>query len=153
MDVASFLSPDYYQSVLGALALIVVLALVLERALSVPFEWSLWSKWLEDKKLRAPIALVVAWVICVQMQFDLLPILTKADKAWQGTFAIGTFITAGVIAGGSKGAILLFQGILGFGKQAVDARVGRRTDSAAAGDGAAPAVPGTRPGQWWVRRS
>jgi hypothetical protein len=120
----------------------------------VPFEWSAWSKWLEDKKLRAPIALVVAWVICVQMQFDLLPILTKAEKAWQGSFAIGTFITAGVIAGGSKGAILLFQGILGFGKQAVDARVDRRTASAATGDGAgaAAAAPGTRAGQWWARR-
>jgi hypothetical protein len=152
MDAKVFLDSDYYQSVLGALALIVVLAMALERALSVPFEWSVWSKWLEDKKLRAPIAFVVAWVICVQMQFDLLPILTKADKAWQGTFAIGTFITAGVIAGGSKGAILLFQGLLGFGKQAVDARIERRTEAAATGGGTAPTVR-ARTGQWWVRRS
>ncbi len=151
MDAGAFLQSEYYQSVLGALALIVVLSMVLERALSVPFEWSLWSKWLEEKMLRAPISFAVAWVICFQMHFDLLPILTNAREAWVGTFSIGTFLTAGVIAGGSKGAILLFQGILGFSKQAVDARVEQSKLTAARPPAAAP-PPGVTAVQWWQRR-
>jgi hypothetical protein len=150
MDVGAFLQSEYYQSVLGALALIVVLSMVLERALSVPFEWSLWSKWIEDKKLRTPIAFVLAWVICVQMHFDLLPILTNAKDAWIGTFSIGTFLTAGVVAGGSKGAILLFQGILGFSKQAVDARVEQSKLTAARPPAVVP--PSATAVQWWQRR-
>src|SRR5688572_14197699 len=101
-----FLQPEYYQTVLGAIALVIVLSLVLERALSVPFEWGVWDKWLEAKKLRAPIALIVAWLVCVHMQFDMLQYLTKAEKSWVGPFSIGTLLTAAVIAGGSKGAIL-----------------------------------------------
>ena len=144
MDAGAFLQSEYYQKVLGALALVAVLSIVLERALSVPFEWTLWSKWLEDKKLRAPISLVIAWVICTQMHFDLLPVLTNAKDAkdfWVGPFSIGTLVTAGVIAGGSKGAILLFQGILGFGKEAVDARVERAKQAAQAAVAPLPRSP------------
>jgi hypothetical protein len=149
MDPKIFLQSEYYQTVLGALALVVVLSMVLERALSVPFEWGVWNKWLEEKKLRAPISLVVAWAICVLAQFDLLQFVTKADKAaWIGPFSIGTLITAAVVAGGSKGAILLFQGILGFGKEAVDARIAKKAnDAATAGPASGTAV------QWWKRRA
>jgi hypothetical protein len=148
MDTTTFLQPEYYQKVLGAVALVVVLSMLLERALSMPFEWGAWNKWLEDKKLRAPIALVVAWLICWQMKFDLLPILANGKEAWSGTFSIGTFLTASVVAGGSKGAILLFQGILGFGKEAVEAKVAKTAASAAAG---APPT-GARPAQWWQQK-
>ena len=143
-----FVQPEYYQTALGAIALVIVLSLALERALSVPFEWGVWDKWLEAKKLRAPIALVVAWLVCVHMQFDMLQYLTRAEKSWVGPFSLGTLLTAAVIAGGSKGAILLFQGILGFGKGAVDARVAKKTSVAA---GAPPSAAGTAV-QWWKRR-
>ena len=145
MNSNMFLQPEYYQTVLGAIALVVVLSMVLERALSVPFEWGVWDKWLEEKKLRAPIALVVAWLVCVHMQFDLLQYLTKAEKLWIGPFSIGTLITAVVVAGGSKGAILLFQGILGFGKDSVDARIANKS--------AVATVPaGGRAAPWWKRK-
>ena len=143
-----FVQPEYYQTVLGAIALVIVLSLALERALSVPFEWGVWDKGLEAKRLRAPIALLVAWLVCVHMQFDLLQYLTKAEKSWVGPFSIGTILTAAVIAGGSKGAILLFQGILGFGKEAVDTRVARKTSVAV---GAPRSAAGTAV-QWWKRR-
>jgi hypothetical protein len=149
MNTNMFLQPEYYQTVLGAIALVVVLSMVLERALSVPFEWGIWKDWLETNKLRAPISLVVAWVICQHMQFDLLQYLTRADKTWVGAFSIGTLLTAAVIAGGSKGAILLFQGILGFGKEAVEARIARKADDAAAA-GSVPA--GKRAVPWWKRK-
>ena len=63
----------YYTQMLAALALIVVLALVLERALSVPFEWGAISEYLDRFKLRAPIAFGVAYLICWHAKFDLLP--------------------------------------------------------------------------------
>jgi hypothetical protein len=143
MDVTVFLKAEYYQQVLGALALVVVLSMVLERALSVPFEWGVWDEWLKAKKLRAPISLAVAWVLCAQMKFDLLQAISNNTVTWAGWFSIGTFLTAGVVAGGSKGAILLFQGVLGFGKDAVEAKVAQ----AAQAPGAAPA--GARTGRWW----
>ena len=40
----------------------------------------------------------------------------------------GYALTAGVIAGGSKGAILLFQGMLGFGHKSVSQKVQAKSD-------------------------
>jgi hypothetical protein len=139
-DFSLFSSAAYYQQVLGALALIVVMAMLLERALSVPFEWGLVKDFLDRTKLRAPIAFLAAWAICWQMKFDVLAVLAN-DKAWAwNAFSIGVLMTAAVIAGGSKGAVLLFQGVLGFGKEAVDATVARKTMAASL-----PATPGARP--------
>jgi len=106
----------WVQAVAGAFGLIVVLAMVLERALSVVFEWGAWDKWLQDKKLRAPIALVVSYIICATIKFDVLLILAKGNPADFSLAGVGTFLTAATIAGGSKGAITLFQQVLGFAK-------------------------------------
>lgn len=139
-DFSLFSSASYYQQVLGGLALVVVLAMVLERALSVPFEWGFLKDFLERTKLRSPIAFLAAWAICWQMKFDLLAALANNKAEIWNAFSIGVLMTAAVIAGGSKGAVLLFQGVLGFGKEAVDATVAKKTMAAAL-----PAPPGARP--------
>ncbi|MBL8671700.1 MAG: hypothetical protein JNK11_13675 [Alphaproteobacteria bacterium] len=119
--------PDYMESVMVGLALVVVLAMILERALAVLFEWGPIETLLAKRKLRAPIALAAAWGICQSVQFDVLAILFARPVGWGGVL-----VTAAVVAGGSKGAILLFQGVLGFGKGNVDAVLlgARRSDAA-----------------------
>ena len=124
-----WLDSDHYQNVLGALMMLVILSLILERGLAVIFEWGGWREWLGKKKLRAPIALLTAYVICIWFDFDVLSILFARENGYSGDFSLGPLITAAVIAGGSKGAILLFQGVLGFGKEAVDARIKTKAES------------------------
>ncbi|MEP7030086.1 MAG: hypothetical protein ABI830_04055 [Pseudolabrys sp.] len=115
--VASALfTEDWIKAVSGALALVVVLAMFLERALSVVFEWGMWDEWLARNSLRAPITLVVSYVICSAMQLDLLHVVGSKDAVPFSLLSVGTFLTAGTIAGGSKGAIALFQNVLNFSK-------------------------------------
>ena len=87
---APWLQPEQYENVLAALALVVILAMLLERALALVF---------------------------------------AKPEDYSGALSFGTFATAAVIAGGSKGAILLFQGVLGFGREAVKARSEARSSA------------------------
>jgi len=50
------------------------------------------------------------------MQLDILMTITKKDPSSFKLVGIGTFVTAPTIAGGSKGAIALFQNVLNFSK-------------------------------------
>ena len=100
----------------ASLGLIVVLAMILERALSVVFEWGVWDVWLAKTRLRAPITFLTAYVICSSLKFDILLVIAKKDPVTFSIFGVGTFLTAATIAGGSKGAITLFQEVLRFSK-------------------------------------
>ena len=128
MQVA-WLDSGHYENVVWALTMLVILSLILERALAVIFEWGGWREWLASKKLRAPIALGVAYAICIWADFDVLSILFAKENGYTGDFSLGPLITAAVIAGGSKGAILLFQGVLGFGRESVNARIEGKSKS------------------------
>jgi hypothetical protein len=132
-----WLEPAHWEDVLGAIVIVVVLALVLERGLSLFFEWGVWKEWLERKKLRGPLAFAAAYFTCLYGKFDLLAILFAKAEGWSSPASFGVFATAAIIAGGSKGAVLLFQGLLGFSAEAVDARVKLATQKAPA----APALP------------
>ena len=101
--------------------------MLLERALAVIFEWSVLRDWLKEKRLRVPIALVAFYVTCVWGEFDVLSVVFAKLGGYSGAFSFGTFATVAVIAGGSKGAILLFQGVLGFGREAVKARIAAKS--------------------------
>jgi len=124
----SFLSTGYFQNLLGLLAVVMLLSLILERALAVPFEWTPIEGRLTRFRLRAPIAFLVSWWIVGYAKFDL--IAAMFSREWSDAFSAGAIITAGLIAGGSKGAMVLFQGVLGFGKEAVAARVAAATQNA-----------------------
>jgi hypothetical protein len=113
MNISAF-DTAWIQGVAGVLGLIVVLAMVLERALSVVFEWGLWDVWLAKKELRAPLSLLASYLICAYMKLDILLTIGKQDASQFQIFSIGTFVTAATIAGGSKGAITLFQNVLNF---------------------------------------
>lgn len=106
-------------NVSGALSLLVVLAMLLERALAIIFEYH-WFQKLSSKVegLKSPIALLVSWFTCHHVQFDILSILFTPIAGTPQPTAIGVIITAAIVAGGSAAAITLFQGVLSFGRDA-----------------------------------
>jgi len=107
--------------VLGSLSLLVILAMLLERALALIFEYH-WFQELSKKHegIKTPIAFAAAWYTCYLVQFDVLsrlfhPSPTSTDGIEPTT--IGIFITSAIVAGGSAGAITLFQGVLNFSRE------------------------------------
>ncbi|MCR9133499.1 MAG: hypothetical protein NXI08_13020 [bacterium] len=119
--------------VLGALALLVTISVILERALAFLYE----HKWFmllfpnqssRDKKERdirryiaakENIALIVSFSIAFTYKFDILQILFK-NPSWSW---LGIILTAFILAGGSAGAIAIFQGYLRMGKEVRDANI------------------------------
>ena len=128
------------QDMLGTLALntlailgvVVIVAMILERALSVLFEWRLWQNHLKDRGLRTPVALIVAVIIVFNLELNVFYFMflglndggnNSLDITATRDNTVQLLVSAALIAGGSKGAVLLFQGVLGFGRDAVDQRV------------------------------
>lgn len=125
--------------VLGALGRLVVAATIVERALAFIFEhkWfiGLFMKQVPDPDdttklvlesrvpgLKGLIALACSIGISFGYGFDILHVLfgtTTADS-------IGMLITGFVIAGGSSGAIAIFQGYLKISKDSRDATIAAR---------------------------
>lgn len=101
----------------GAVSLLVILAMLLERALALLFDYH-WFQKLSEKVagLKSPIALFVSWFTCNFVGFDVLARLFPTPSGTIEPKAIGVLITAAVVAGGSAGAITLFQGVLNFNR-------------------------------------
>ncbi len=102
---------------------IVLLAIVLERAMIVLFEWRWYENLLGGLGLKVPITYGVALIICATNSFEVFtPIFEPGTslKAVEGDpwSNISVYLTAAVIAGGSAGAISLFQGVLKMTKAA-----------------------------------
>ncbi len=94
---------------------ITVLAFFIERALSLVFEHRLFVAKLDKKGVKEPIAFVISLIVVRYWKFDALGILMHADRAsiW------GYLITAGIVAGGSKASIKLFQDLMKVKSSAV----------------------------------
>lgn len=108
---------------LNTFAVVVIFALFLERAVAALFEWTWWKRLREKVPgTGTPVVYLIALAICNHTKFDALLLIRNPDNEAFDAFSIGTLVTAGVIAGGSKGAILLFQDILGFGEKALETR-------------------------------
>jgi hypothetical protein len=102
---------DYERS-FEVLATIVFLSMIIERALSLLFESRPFIQRTENKHgIKELISLVVSCFVCVYWQFDALTILIVSSDRMT---VPGMLITGGLVAGGSKGSIALFQGWLGF---------------------------------------
>jgi len=87
--------------------------MLLERALSLIFDYR-WYKRLSGFGLKTPISLFTSWVVCNYYKFDVLSALFEPNKPT----GMGIFLTAAIAAGGSAGAITLFQGVFKFSKEA-----------------------------------
>lgn len=90
--------------VFEALGAIVLLALIIERGLSIVFGHRLFVKHLYEKGWKEPIAFLISWGVVAHVEFDAIAIVFSQEQ----NSLIGYLVTAGVIAGGSKGSIALF---------------------------------------------
>lgn len=90
------------------LSAIVILAFVAERALSVVFENRLLLPLFAGNGVKELTALAVAFFVCRYTEFDALRMIVLGGTSeWPGEL-----LTAGIIAGGSKGAVMLFRDVL-----------------------------------------
>ena len=111
--IPSDLSPDFFR-ILAALTKLVVLAMLLERALVLLFDYRWFREKIDGFGLKSPIAFLVSWGVCSFYKFDVLGALFEANNA----SSMGFFVTGAIVAGGSAGAITLFQGVMKFSKSA-----------------------------------
>ena len=101
-----------YERAFEVLMTIVVLAMIIERTLSILFESRPFIKKTEGKSgIKELITFAVCCFVCIYWQFDAISVLiVSSDKMT----IPGMVITAGIVAGGSKGSIKLFKDVLGF---------------------------------------
>jgi hypothetical protein len=102
----------------GALSMLVVLSMLLERALALIFEYHWFQKLSERwEGLKSPIAFFAAWYTCHFVRFDVLSQIFPPSSGTVEAKPIGMLITAAIVAGGSAGAMTLFQGVLKFNRE------------------------------------
>lgn len=130
------MSPEYQEflAVSGALTKLVVLSIIIERGLAFIFEhdWfvrltTVKESQLSDQEksavkskipgLKGIIALFTSVGICMYYEFDIMSALFANNVKDE----IGIFLTGITVAGGSAGAIAIFQGFLNINKQSRDA--------------------------------
>jgi hypothetical protein len=116
------------------LAGVVVMAFLVERALSLLFGNEHYILHLKDKHVKELIAFVVSAVVCWYWDFDALSMIFLKD---QTTFP-GFVVTGGVVAGGSKASVKLFKDIMGF-KSDAEKRLEATKDAEVAVEGGKPA--------------
>lgn len=125
-----------FVEILGALGKLIVIAAVLERVLAFVFEYE-WFVRLTTRVerqarqsrvpgLKAGITLAVSLAICFGYRFDILHVLFRTSAPQ----ALGMIVTGLVVAGGSAGAIAIFQGYLNWGKQSRDTLMAARSAEA-----------------------
>lgn len=130
------MSPEYQEflAVTGALGKLVVLSIIIERGLAFIFEHEWFVKFTTNEipdpsdssktirkskfpALKGFFALAVSIGICVAYKFDILAALFAKGQSDM----LGILITGVVAAGGSAGAIAIFQGFLNINKDSRDA--------------------------------
>jgi hypothetical protein len=98
------------------LGVIVVLTLIIERALAVPFESKAMAPLLSQKPLKEPIAVLVSLLVCMYWHIDVITVLVQGMGSRPDFW--GELLTATMIAGGSKASLKLFQDVLGIKNKA-----------------------------------
>ena len=122
--------------VVGALAKLVVAATFVERLLAFVFEHEWYVRLLtkidpsdpsKAKRvskipgLKALVALAVSLAISFKYQFDVLAVLFAPAPSQVVPSHMGMLLTGFILAGGTAGAIAVFQAYLNFGKESRDA--------------------------------
>lgn len=92
------------------LAAIVILSMLVERTLASVFENSRLIDLFDGNGAKEIVAFLVALGICLKWNFDAVSMIILTEQ----TSIAGEIITAGVIAGGSKGSIKLFRDVMQF---------------------------------------
>ncbi len=87
---------------------ITVLAFFIERALALVFEHRLYVTRVQGKGLKEIISFLLAFLVCRYWDFDAVSVILVSES----TSLLGQVVTAGIIAGGSKASIALFQDLM-----------------------------------------
>lgn len=117
-DQAQKTSPEVLGKAFTILMKAFVLALLLEQALALLFNWRLVQEFIIGKAWRTPIMFGASLALAFQMDFDLVTQLSNAygpARAYAGD-ALTWGLTAAILAGGSVGVNRLLTG-LGFRTQ------------------------------------
>ncbi|MEP1095957.1 MAG: hypothetical protein ABJG78_12650 [Cyclobacteriaceae bacterium] len=102
-----------WERLFQALAVVIVLAFVLERALSVIFENKYLAPFFERVHIKELIALGLGFGVVKTFGFDMVSIVLLGDENTN----LGYGLTAAIIAGGSKASIKLFVDIWKIGNK------------------------------------
>lgn len=119
-----------WDPVLNELARVVLLAFVVERALAVVFDMERVEPALKSRDLKPPIAIGVSILLCFGLEVNLISVMAAKTAATAGgpeaiaggtpllasshMIWMGKLLTGLVVAGGSAGAVKLFQDVLGL---------------------------------------
>lgn len=104
---------DHVIRIAFGLGQLVILAMIMERGLYFIFDYKLWRDALSKFALKGPISFAVALFICWYYDYDILARVLDPTAITD----VGIVITAAILAGGSVGAITLFQDILKFSRE------------------------------------
>jgi len=91
-----------WENILGSLVLLVVMALFVERALAVLFEWRAWARRLDGRGLKTPVTVAACYAVCQAAGFDVLAMAFGSVPS-----VSGRIVTALIVAGGAKKVIEL----------------------------------------------
>lgn len=98
------LTPQAYEASFKAIFLLFILAVVLESALAVLFNWRPFVETFNARAVRPLVAFIVAYLFVYQFDLDIVTSLVNASTTMQYAANIpGKLLTALVIAGGSSG--------------------------------------------------
>jgi hypothetical protein len=107
-------SDDAYPEAFKALFLLFVIAVILESALAILFNWRPFVETFNARAVRPVISFALASVLVAHFDLDLVTTLSRLIRPGLATFDLtGKILTAMVIAGGSAGVNNLMVG-LGF---------------------------------------
>lgn len=101
-----------YESILVALVTLFIVSVILERGLSVLFQWRWWKKYCDGKGIKTVIAFALSWTICQKYGFDVFAMMF-AKNASVG----GYLVTAMFVSGGSKLVLSVINQIKAFNDQ------------------------------------
>ena len=102
-----------WERLFQVLAVVIVLAFIIERSLAVLFENKYVALFFSKVHLKELVALLVAYFTVSLFEFDAVSIVMVGDE----NTTLGYILTAGVIAGGSKASIKLFVDIWKVGNK------------------------------------
>ncbi|WGM40698.1 hypothetical protein [Caulobacter sp. NIBR1757] len=106
--------PGVYDAVFKTLFIAMVLALVLESALAVVFNWRPFLYYFDGRGVRTPVSFGFALAIAGALQFDLvtrLYIASQADPVTTDLGPVGYILTGLVLAGGSSAVNTILRGL------------------------------------------
>lgn len=108
------IDPAVYSEMFKILFAVFAIALVLESALAVIFNWRLFLVYFDSRGAKTIVSMIAGIVIAVSLQLDLVDRLYKAMFAGTAQLGgFGYFLTGLVLAGGSSGVNNILKG-LGF---------------------------------------